>query len=175
MRAMSLRVSFVVAIALAIVGLPTFAGAGTTLDRVVAVVNREVVLASELERRVRESGVDKRMVLGEMVDEILLAQEARARYLTASDEEIDKALAEVKSANGLSQDELIKQLADAGYSLEEYRRELERQIMALRIINLDVKAHLAGQGPDAVRHARDKYVNDLRARAYVEIRLGAEK
>jgi len=139
------HVASALALVLALGLLPGFVIAGTTLDRVVAVVNRDVILASELSRRASgpaTTEVDERVVLQIMIDELLLVQAARDSYLTVSSDDVDRAIDEIKSANQLSDADLDKQLQIMGTNLDEYRVDIERQILALRVINLQVRTEV---------------------------------
>lgn len=118
------------------------------LDRVVAVVNREVILESELERRVahattsRDASDPQRAMLWAMIDERLLAQLAEDRRLNVTDQDVDAAIAEIQRQNGLDEEQLLKELAKQGYGLEDYRGSVKRQLLAMRIINLIVRPQI---------------------------------
>src|SRR5581483_10243605 len=95
----------------------TALAANKIVDRVIAVVNDEIVLASEVDQWVIPlmRGVDpdapagkkkleeiKRQALDKLVDSKLVAQQAVELKLSVTSEEVDRALEEVKRQNNLA-------------------------------------------------------------------------
>ncbi len=118
------------------------------VDRIAAVVNQDVILASELARRVApmSPGPGKpppagaeRQVLEQMIDELLLTQEAARARITVEDADVSGALQEIKKQNRLDDAGLAKALAAQGYTMELYREDLRQQILRLRAINLIIR------------------------------------
>jgi peptidyl-prolyl cis-trans isomerase SurA len=127
-------------------------GAWTAVDSVVAVVNQDVVLKSDLDRRMAafKSSLDAvkdaaersrrrielgKQVLGSLIDERLLAQEAARVGIGAPDPEVDRAVADVKQQNKLDDAGLTKALADQGLTMAQYREELRGQIIGVKVAN----------------------------------------
>ncbi len=118
------------------------------VDRIVAVVNQDVILASEVARRVGglapapgkppPAGAERQM-MEQMIDEILLSQEAARARITVSDQDVDGAILEIKKQNNLDDAGLAKALAAQGYTMELYREDLRQQILRLRVINLIIR------------------------------------
>ena len=109
------------------------------LEAIVAVVNGDVILSSELARRMNgQPDTDRAAALDEMVSELLVVQASETR-VTVTAKEIDMAIAEIKKANNLSNEELVKALDEQGYTPIEYREEVRRQILGMRTINLEVR------------------------------------
>lgn len=126
------------------------------LDRVVAVVNDAVILQSELDSRVspllaglenisdareRERRRDKlrAQMLDDMIAEELVVQAAREAKLDVDAKEITAALDEIKRQNGLDDAQLQSALAQQGYTMQGYRKEVERQLLHLRAVNMLVR------------------------------------
>ncbi len=126
------------------------------VDRVVAVVNDEVVLSTELMMRVapmafelnkisdpgeraRRQAKLSTQVLDEMVNEQLVTQAAAAAKLDVSAKEVEAAITDLKKQNSLD----AKQLADAlklqGYSMSSYRKDVRNQILRMRAVNTLVR------------------------------------
>ena len=113
-------------------------------DRIVAVVNQDVILASEVARRVvpLSPGPGKpppagaeRQVVEQMIDEALLTQEAIRARIEVPSADVDGAIQQIKQQNQLDDAGLLKALAAQGYTLELYREDLRQQILRLRAIN----------------------------------------
>lgn len=119
------------------------------IERVVAVVDDDVVLASELERRLEIAAValaklpdaerarhakDLRSnLLRGLVDERLIALGAARLGLTVDDSEIDRAVAQIRTANNFDDAALTRALADSGWTMPEYRSDVGRQLLRFKL------------------------------------------
>lgn len=131
------------------------------VDRVVAVVNQDVILASELTRRITglSGGSGKpvppearKQMLDEMIDETLLSQEASRMHIEVSDQEVSGAIDEIKKQNQLDDAGLLKALADQGYTMDLYRQDVHAQILRIRAINVIIRPRIV-IGDDEVQAA----------------------
>ena len=135
-------------------GLLSFSGA--VVDRIVAVVNQEVITFSEIEKWSRpfqkeiqtEDRLERRerihevlrKVLDRIIEEKLIEQEARKFGIKVTSKEIEVAIEKVKQKNQINNQEgLEKALAAEGLTLEAFRRDVERSILRNKFINLAVK------------------------------------
>jgi peptidyl-prolyl cis-trans isomerase SurA len=122
------------------------------VERVVAVVNDAIILASELEARMtpvrgeamqiadpkeRERRLAKlsTQVLDEMVNEELIVQAAEAAKVDVEASEVQAALDEIKQNNNLDDAGLAQALAAQGYTMSNYKQDLRRQLLRLRAVN----------------------------------------
>jgi parvulin-like peptidyl-prolyl isomerase len=123
---------------------------GAVVDRVVAVVNQEVITFSEiekwslplqkeirvedrLERRERVQEVFRK-VLNRIIEEKLVEQEAKKVGIKVSSKEIEGAVEDVKQRNKINQEELEKALAAEGLTLETFKKDLEKRILRSKLI-----------------------------------------
>jgi peptidyl-prolyl cis-trans isomerase SurA len=128
------------------------AGRKVVVERVVAIVNDAIILASELDARMvpvraeanqiqdpkeRERRLVKltSQVLDEMVNEELIVQAAEAAKVEVEASEVQTALDEIKSSNNLDDAGLAQVLAAQGYNIANYKQELRRQLLRLRAQN----------------------------------------
>lgn len=130
------------------------------LDRVVAVVNEDIVSLSELTRAVQPYA-DKIKSLGyslekereilfkvreDMLDQIinqkLTDQESKKYKLSVSEKEIDNALERVKEANHYTDEDLRSALAKDNISMEEYRDKVKENILRAKLLNIAVKSKI---------------------------------
>lgn len=128
------------------------------IERVVAVVDDDVVLASELERRLEIARVGlaklsdaerarlakdlRSNLLRSLVDERLIALGAARLDLTVDDSEIDRAIAQIRTANNLDDAALTRALADSGWTMPEYRSDVGRQLLRFRLFTTIFSARL---------------------------------
>jgi len=128
------------------------AGKKIELERVVAVVNDAIILQSELEARLQpvmqeaqqipdENERKRRIakltgqVLDDMVNEELIVQAAEASKIEVDSSEVQAALDEIKQQNSLDDAGLQQALVQQGYSLQNYKADLRRQLLRFRAIN----------------------------------------
>lgn len=118
------------------------------IDHVVASVNGDVVLESEVARRAASASPGpgkppppgaRKEALESLIDEMLFSQEASRARIAVSDEEVSAAIGEIKKQNKLDDAGLGKALAAQGYTLELYREDVRGQLVRLRVINLVIR------------------------------------
>lgn len=117
------------------------------LDRVIAVVDEEVILQSELDRAVsnildqyagRSAQLPPRDVLERQVlDRIILiklqAQRARETGIRVSEVEVDGAIANVAQQNNMGLDQLRASLERDGFSYSEFRETMREELLLQRM------------------------------------------
>ncbi len=128
------------------------ASRGTTLDRVVAVINDGVVLQSELDTQVAEitqrlhaqnvplpePAVVREQVLERLVLEEVQAQRAEHAGIVVSDEQVNAALQDIAARNKVSFDQLPEKLTSEGLVYADYRKNLRREIQRQMLRSRDV-------------------------------------
>jgi peptidyl-prolyl cis-trans isomerase SurA len=147
---MTKKAFFVVAAALAVCGPRPAHSDPVMLDRVVAEVNGEVITLSEVAERVerlerelqgsadaetfqKESQAQRGHALETMIDELLVMQEGKRLDVEVTDEDVDRALANVRKENNITSDAQFQYLLQAqNFTLEEYRTFLKRQMLVLQ-------------------------------------------
>lgn len=134
------------------------AGDIVVVERIIAVINNEIILLSDLRDRATLLGqpIDEqvllnpqalsdrtiRQLLDRMVDDALILQQAHELKLTIEKAEVDRAIDEVRKQNGLSEDQFREVLGQQGYTWEGYRHELRNQLLRFKVINTAVRAHV---------------------------------
>ena len=135
------------AAALAAVALPIAASAEQTIDRIAAVVNEDVVLASEVldrydavvERLAAEGGeappraAVMEQILERLVLESIQLQEAERRGIQVDDETLTVAVSEFAAQNEMDLDAFIAALDADGVSYRDFRDQVRRQITIDRV------------------------------------------
>ncbi|HTM58411.1 MAG TPA: peptidylprolyl isomerase [Candidatus Udaeobacter sp.] len=135
------------------------------LDRIAAVVNDDVVLESDVDEQVvlflqrnnarpDSATVDtlRRQVLDQMINEKLIVAEAKRQGMTASATEVsrqvDQAIGEARQRMGGEaefQDQLKKENLTEDKLREKYRTEIERQMLAQRLMQKQLPQHDVSQ------------------------------
>ncbi|MFH2218086.1 MAG: SurA N-terminal domain-containing protein [Pseudomonadota bacterium] len=145
-----------------------------TVDRIVAVVNDDIILLSDLDRsvkpyldRVRQSGytIDQQRemlfkvrenVLNQLIDQKLTDKEIERYQIKVSEKQIDNAIEHMKEVRFLTDEDLRAALARDGVTMEEYRKLMKEQILRTMLINQEVKSKIVITQEDI----RDRYEKD---------------
>ncbi len=110
------------------------------LDRVVAAVDGQALLRSELLARAAQrtpaGSPSLDQALESLIEERLLEIEARRLGVRVSPEEVERALAAIASQNGLEREALLAALLAQGLSEAAYRALLGRELLRHRLVQL---------------------------------------
>ena len=153
------------------------AGYAELVDRIVAIVNDDVITLSELDealepyvRQIRKAYYSpetkremlfklRQDVLNKMIDEKLTYQETERLHVSVDDRDVDQHIEQIKSEHFLTEEELRQSLAAEGYTLEEYRERIKEQMLRMRLINIEVKSKIAVTEKD-IREYYEKHKED---------------
>jgi peptidyl-prolyl cis-trans isomerase SurA len=132
------------------------AQAPRTADYIVAIVNQELVTASELEQRLERIRLEaartntplpppaalREQVLDMLIDERVQVTHARENGARVDEAELDRAVANVAAQNQVSIAELRRRLAEEGIDYGRFRSNVRDQIMVERIREREVQARI---------------------------------
>lgn len=142
--------------------LPVSAPAQNTnlVDRIVAVVNNEIITLYDLDkefepyaRNIKSLGYseEKQMkllfqfrsdLLSKLIDSMLADQEIKKNKLDVTEAEIDTAIERIKTSRSMTDEALRAALAQEGLTMEEYRDEVKAQLLRSELVNLEVKSKI---------------------------------
>ncbi|RMH80207.1 MAG: peptidylprolyl isomerase [Acidobacteria bacterium] len=105
------------------------------VDRVVASVNSDPILESDLKMAMLYYATDRKQeVLDRLIDSMLLYQYMSSRGMQTPQELIDSAIDEVLKSNNTTLEGLIRELARENLTLQDFRRFLDREILATQVV-----------------------------------------
>jgi peptidyl-prolyl cis-trans isomerase SurA len=151
------------------------------VERVVAVVNEDAIFLSELRRRaapflgrIAEAPTEaQRMeaieqlytqLLDRMVQEELFIQAADRMQVSVSRAEVDRAIANVQRQSQLGDDEFWAAVRGQGFTPEQYRTDVRRQLLRLKVLNNRARGRV-NITEDQVRQRYEMLVARLRRQA----------
>ena len=157
----------------------TPADAGIVVDRVVAVVNQDVITLSELQEAValflqenREKAPSpgerpelERRVLERLVDHRLQVQEARREKIEVGEEELREAVQEFVGRSGMGRAQLEAEFKRQGLSWETVRQEVRDQLMIRKVVRRRVGSRVSvtdGEVEEHFRENREKFETGLK-------------
>jgi peptidyl-prolyl cis-trans isomerase SurA len=170
-------VNFTVILFLLILILCPPAGAAVLLDRVVAVVNKDVITWSELykmmeyesteqmkalseEDRMRVFKNNESLFLDKLIDMRLQLQEAKRTGLDVSPEEVKEAIENIKQKYSLTDKSLEENLAKEGLDIGNYKKSMSEQILVNQFLNKQVRSKIV-VSDDEIKSQIDTYKTNL--------------
>ena len=127
-------------------GIHSAASGSVVVDRVVAIVNDDIITMSDLQReslKITETKKwDDRMVLEEMIDRKLQMAAAKRSGVDVTEKELTEAIADIMKRNSMDARQFETALIKDGLTLEQYRVELKEQITLSRVFNKYVRTGL---------------------------------
>jgi len=129
----------------AITGVADAASGPVVVDRVVAVVNDEVIPLSDLLREMqkRTDITDQRLILEGMIDRKLQMIAAKRNGIDVSERELTEGIGDIMKRNNMTTSQFEQALAKEDLTLEQYRVELREQMTLSRLFNKYVRTGLA--------------------------------
>ncbi len=129
--------------------------AQAVVDRIVAIVNQEIITLSEIERwmgpfyeeiqtedrleRKAKLLEARRKILEQIIEERLIDQEVRKIGFKATPKEVEATIEEIKKRNNATQKDLENALARDGITFEAFKKEIEKRILRTRFISVMIK------------------------------------
>jgi len=141
---------------------------GKVVERIVAVVNKNILLLSELNDRIgplmpqlqrigdpelrkQRLAQLRHQMLEHMIDEEIIKQEAQRLKITVDDKDLERAVKDVMRKNNLTREQLEQALQQEGKSIAAYKNTILRpQLLRLRVLNIQVRSRIT-VGDDEVK------------------------
>jgi len=130
------------------------ADAAETFDRIVALVNEEIITQSEFNRHISliMFGADqeqepapeiKFQMLEQVVERKMLLQEAQRLNITASAQDVDQAMQTMLVRNTMNFKQLQQRLETAGLMMEDLRNAMRSELVTSELIGREVHAKVS--------------------------------
>jgi len=154
-----------------------------TIDAIAAIANNNVITCYEIERdmqnmrsQLRQSGVVNlpseeqlsRRSLDSRIIKKLQLQEAKKLELSVDPEELNNALRNVESKNGLLAGQLEQALQQQGVSFEDFKETMHDQLLISKLINVAVRSNVQ-ISEEAISEYYRKYIEVPKARRQVQV------
>jgi peptidyl-prolyl cis-trans isomerase SurA len=165
----------VLAFSVAVFSINAQAEESLVVDRIVAVVNDEIITLYDLNETLRpyEENIQalgyspeklretlfklRSDVLNRLVDQKLADQQIKKNNLTITTQEVDNTIERIKESRSYTDEDLRAGLAEQGLTIEEYRENLKNQLLRGKLVNREVKSKIV-----ITREEIEKYYNENR-------------
>ena len=135
-------------------------GHAVLVDRIVAIVNEDIILYSEVEHRLiplkemlkqknysteqKAQVLDqqRKRMLEQMIYDKLADQQARKYRIEISDREVTATIERIMKINKFTEESLQRMLELDGMSMEDYRTQIKEKLLRTRLVNLEVKSKI---------------------------------
>jgi len=122
------------------------------IDKIVAVVNNEIITLSDLidfYKVQKEKGItqlsfeeSKETLLSDLIERKLIDSQLKEANIEVIDKEVELAMDDVLKNNNVTREDLVKILAKENITLTEYKEKISDQIKRTKIIDREVQAKL---------------------------------
>jgi len=156
---------------------------GEICNRVVAIVNDEVVTLYELDTMIQlltgtpskqlknkseEIYIKTRQkVLDDLVDQKIVLEKIKELKIEVTAKEVDQAIERVKADNQFTQEDLIAELKEQGNNYESYRKSIKEELERIQLINYEVKSKIILREEEIEEYYnthRDEFTSEGRVR-----------
>lgn len=159
------------------------------VDKVVAVINHEVITLSELEeetaavfRSMTKNNPDapiieameeaREVTLKIMIERRLIQQKAKTYNVTVTNEDIEDAYEKMRNGMSLSPAEFKQKLERSGLTEESYRKKLESQILQSRLLSFDVRSKIIVTEEMVLDYYDEHYTSRVEKGSYYLLQMG---
>ncbi|MEJ5299436.1 MAG: SurA N-terminal domain-containing protein [Thermodesulforhabdaceae bacterium] len=116
------------------------------VDRIVAVVNDDIILYSDVRKKVKEikdkirsalpvpESELERQILDQMVEEKLIQQEMKRLKINVDDQSVERAIEKIKKDQGLTDDQFFAMIQKEGFTLEEFKKTIRKELERATLI-----------------------------------------
>jgi peptidyl-prolyl cis-trans isomerase SurA len=157
-----------------------------TSNRVVAIVNDEVITLYELNARMKDlTGLDpaemrlrdekqyleaRRKILNSLIEDRLTLDKIRQLGVKVTPKQVDSAIERIKKNNGLTQEDLIAGLKKRGITYDSYREDVKGQLERMELINFEVKSKIIIREED-IKEYYNKHTDEFIVKGKVHLAI----
>lgn len=147
-----------------------------TIDKVVAIVNDDIITQYELNKKIKEmTGTSaqelrrnneqkfletRHEILELLIDQKLAQKKVQELGIKISEKEVDDAIEKVKKNNQWTQEDLVAKLKHQGITYKKYREEVRADLQRYQLINYAVNSKIVIRDED-LKQYYDKHKDDF--------------
>ena len=133
------------------------------IDRVVAIVNDDLITLSELRETAlsinptSKEQMDERTVLNQMIESKLFEQEANRRGITVSKEELDASIEQVRNKYNMNEDQMEEVLKKQNLTPESFREQWRVQTLGNKLLESQLKNKIVVTNDEIEEYYKENY------------------
>lgn len=134
-----------------------------TVDRVVAIVNDDIITLSEMNEMVtsinltNNQNMDQNQVLQQMIEQKLFEQEAEKLGIKVSEAELDAGIAQVKQRFNLNDEQMAEVLQKQNLTMESFREQWRLQTLSSKLLDAQLKNKIVVTDQEIAAYYRQNY------------------
>ncbi len=159
------------------------------VDKVVAVVNDEIITLSELEEETAElfrsitqnnpeqpileaMAQARKIALDSMIERRLIKQKAKKYNVTVTEEDVNTAYDKIRNDMSLDRPQFKKKLEKNGLTEDSYRKKLKSQILQSRLLSFDVRSKIVVTDEMIRDYYNEHYTSKVDKGSYYLLQIG---
>lgn len=159
------------------------------IDKVVAVVNNDVITLSELNEetdevinKIKLEASDEELesaifnvreqALDSLIDRLLIKQKAKESRVTVSDQEVQQTIDGIRNKAKLNVEEFNKELIKSGISPTTYSTNIKSQLLQRKIVNYDIRAKIVIPESEILAFYNKEYIAEAAADEFFLLQIG---
>lgn len=139
-------------------GAVIFQVQGETFNRVVAVVNDDVITLFELNKKIEEfTGRNskelrkmdeaafletRQKVLDYLIDERIAGEKIKEMSIQIGDDDIDDAIERIKKNNQWTQEDLLEKIEEQGMNYDQFREKVKGDLSRMQLLNIEIRSKI---------------------------------
>lgn len=159
------------------------------IDRVVAVVDDDVITLSELDEtgkeylnKVRENTplesrdtalmMAREKLLDTLIEQLLISKKAKQGGIEISDKEFEAAYKKNVAGLNLSQEQLLQKLQESGLSEKNYKDNMRNQMLRDKLVLFEVRSKVIVTEEMTLNYYENDYVHETTGGGYYILQMG---
>lgn len=159
------------------------------LDRIVAVVNDDIITLSELEDsgkeyldRVEKNSPPEKLddfmeqardrILTKLITQRLISQQAKAANIGISERELTKSYEDNLKQMGVTREQFLQKLEETGLSEERYKSDLRNKILRDKLIHYEVRSKVVVTDEMVEEYYKEEYTKEVQEGGYYLLQMG---
>jgi peptidyl-prolyl cis-trans isomerase SurA len=162
-----LRVAVVLVLSLWVARAPA-----EIVNRIIATIDGEPVTELEYQKYAQDkgnTGASGAVVLDALITDRLLEKEIKAQGIEARPEEIDRYIEEIRTRNGMDEDQFVRALQGQGMTMETYRARVKAEIEKAQLVNREIRGRVNVSPEEVERHYK-AHLSDYAIAEQVQVR-----
>ena len=134
-------------------------GDAEVIDRVIAVVNSDIIVLSELNQELR-TGVDgikakglpadkedeelskyREFTINQLINQMLIDQEIKRYGISVAEDEVDQSIKQLRESKLMTEERFEEEVKkNLGLNMTEYREKMKEQLLRMKLVNSEVQS-----------------------------------